>query len=610
MPQRMTIVSFFRNCKNKTQHFFAEQVLIRIFAADNMKKTLITLLIILTGCLSTGAMKKTATRVQAAAADGNAKAASCPMLKIKAERLPDLNIPRSGHALFCTEGEIVAAGGHTSGFVPTATAEYYRDGKWHLMQMAYEHDNGFFALLQSGKVLLGGGHEKHLGIGQTFVVESYDPATHSFNGFGCLDTKRSLASALELDSGQVVISGNWYADDAIELFDGKKMFTHVRDVSRNRAAPFILQTGKDDAIIFGAMDTKGTQYGDMVVDRLRGDSLVVPLFRTWRPIPTISSFSTYVSFIGNKQQGRYAYLLPVFDPQRQMAIALVEGTHFSLLPTATPVPMKGPWGNIEYYSLVVVDRQQQRGYVLGTDREGRIYLLAVDYGTAIGTDGSAKSPAQLTLLYTDPLPKECLSMPVLTEDGQLAIVGGSTSDNFAPFSAAYLLHVDGSKASVVGSCNNWIAWLLTAVGLVALGLVIFSRRKTVHVADDSLSAQTNTEPMASSDNEQLLQRIRQLMSEEKLYLSSDFKLTDLATRLNTNSRYVSDCIKATEGCSFSQFVNGYRVEHAKQLLRNRPDKKVTMVFLESGFANESSFFRTFKSVTGMTPGEWVAQELE
>ena len=68
-----------------------------------------------------------------------------PMVKMQVERLADLNIPRQGHLVFCVNGEVVAAGGHTTNFVPTQTAEYYRDGEWHLMQMAYPHDRGVAA---------------------------------------------------------------------------------------------------------------------------------------------------------------------------------------------------------------------------------------------------------------------------------------------------------------------------------------------------------------------------------------------------------------------------------------------------------------------------------
>ena len=77
----------------------------------------------------------------------------CPIVKMEAERLPDLNIPRAGHKVLVAGGEYVVFGGHTNGFVPTQTAEYFRDGEWHVMQMTYNHDFGTVILLKSGKVL-------------------------------------------------------------------------------------------------------------------------------------------------------------------------------------------------------------------------------------------------------------------------------------------------------------------------------------------------------------------------------------------------------------------------------------------------------------------------
>ena len=34
------------------------------------------------------------------------------------------------------------------------------------------------------------------------------------------------------------------------------------------------------------------------------------------------------------------------------------------------------------------------------------------------------------------------------------------------------------------------------------------------------------------------------------------------------------------------------------------DKKMMQVYMESGFANETTFFRAFKAQTGLTPNEW------
>ena len=102
-------------------------------------------------------------------------------------------------------------------------------------------------------------------------------------------------------------------------------------------------------------------------------------------------------------------------------------------------------------------------------------------------------------------------------------------------------------------------------------------------------------------------RICQLMNEEQPFLNSELKISDIASRLGTNVSYVSACINRQKGNSFNQFVNNYRINYAKKLLRHNPDKKISEVWTASGFANETSFFRTFKTLTGMTPTEWKAK---
>ena len=104
-----------------------------------------------------------------------------------------------------------------------------------------------------------------------------------------------------------------------------------------------------------------------------------------------------------------------------------------------------------------------------------------------------------------------------------------------------------------------------------------------------------------------MERIYEVMETQKLYQDSNLKVNDLAAALGTNRRTVSDCINSQKGCNFTQFVNIYRVEHAKRAMLQNPDKKVSDIYLESGFANEGSFFRTFKAITGMTPKEWLSK---
>ena len=116
-------------------------------------------------------------------------------------------------------------------------------------------------------------------------------------------------------------------------------------------------------------------------------------------------------------------------------------------------------------------------------------------------------------------------------------------------------------------------------------------------------------PQPDAKAAELMERISRLMDQDRLYLRSDLKVQDVAVALQTNSSYVSECINSLRGQSFSQFVNTCRVRHAQELLRRQPDLKTTIVATESGFSTEASFFRNFQAVTGMTPREWLQEQL-
>lgn len=100
-----------------------------------------------------------------------------------------------------------------------------------------------------------------------------------------------------------------------------------------------------------------------------------------------------------------------------------------------------------------------------------------------------------------------------------------------------------------------------------------------------------------------MDRIVRLMETEHMYLNPELKVGDVAAALGVPRNAVSNCINS-QGYTFSQYVNNYRMRHAQRLLLEAPEMKKSVVGLESGFANERSFFRAFKSATGMTPSEW------
>ena len=521
---------------------------------------------------------------------------ACPMVKIEAKQMPDLNIARAGHVLFYANDELTVAGGHTDGFVPSPTAEYLKEGEWHPLQMVYNHDNALAIVLRNGKVLLAGGSSEPIGIGQTFLSELYDPKSHTFDGFNSMQHKRTLASALELDSGQVVIAGNWYHQDGIEVFDSRlRRFHYLRNVNTSRATPIILQTAPDDALIFGNNSYRGDTLHTAYAYQLKGDSIHIPLFDTWHPLHTCRN----VSAIG--KQGDYTYLFPVYNQEGQVAIATYQKGDFSLLSTSIPIPMKALNHVIEYNFNILVDQQSQRAYLLGCNQDFhkspnnpiQYYILAIDYAQAL-----KGKPAPLTLYYTQPITGAIDAPPLLTPEGDIVMAGGFLNgSNFTPSKSVWLIPFGTYEEKAETAKIPW-AWLIPLV-LLFVGWFFF-----LFIFREKESKQ----PAANQDsgcNTLLIERIRELIENKKLFLNSELKITDIADTLGIHRNIVSDAINSQTGFSFNQYISNYRVEHAKSLLRQDPNKKLSSISAESGFANEQSFFRTFKAITGKTPKEWI-----
>lgn len=523
---------------------------------------------------------------------------SLTLKKLDVTRLPDLNIPRSGHNVFYANGELTVVGGHTSGFVMTPTAEYFNNGSWHIVPTVYSHDNGMAVVLGGGqRVLLAGGHDKNLGIGQSWEVEMYNCETHTSDGFGSFDRNRAFAQGVEMDSGRVLITGNHQGNDAFEVFDGQKSFHYVKDISVWRSMPYLLPIAQNDVVAFGAVWRDGGFNPCDTVDRLKGEPFCVSLLKEWMPMLYDQNNHAQEAFIGDKAIGDYSYLVAAQNLDGEIAFVCVHDTAFSLLPTTCPVPTLTEWGRIKYDRPAIADRHARRAYIVGNDTTGRVYVVAVEYD---------KQPAPLTLYYTDPLPDFGNTTPVLTPNGDLVVTGGIADDNFSPFASVWLLHTGERKAAVMANAHPHRTWLWVLGGLLLVAAVLLVVRYNVGLSHCGSPTEPIPAPQPDNAANELMASITQLMETQHLYLNPELKVTDVADALGVHRNAVSACINA-QGCSFNQFVNDYRLNHAKKLLSQASEMKISTIGLESGFANESTFFRAFKTATGMTPKEWAAQ---
>lgn len=110
-------------------------------------------------------------------------------------------------------------------------------------------------------------------------------------------------------------------------------------------------------------------------------------------------------------------------------------------------------------------------------------------------------------------------------------------------------------------------------------------------------AETEVEEGINEDetkNNDLYERIKQLVVSEKLYLKHDLKIMDLTQLLHSNRQYVYNAINKHMGVSFADYINRLRIEHAERLIEEHPEMSMNEVAESSGYHSLSSFYRNRK----------------
>lgn len=93
---------------------------------------------------------------------------------------------------------------------------------------------------------------------------------------------------------------------------------------------------------------------------------------------------------------------------------------------------------------------------------------------------------------------------------------------------------------------------------------------------------------------------------QEAFLDPDLTLQKAAILVQLPKYKLTQYIRDLGYTSFYSFVNYYRVERSKRLLKAMPDSHVVdSIVADSGFKSRSTYFRVFKEFTGITPGQFI-----
>ena len=99
-----------------------------------------------------------------------------------------------------------------------------------------------------------------------------------------------------------------------------------------------------------------------------------------------------------------------------------------------------------------------------------------------------------------------------------------------------------------------------------------------------------------------LKRVRELL----ISTPSHLKIRELAIEAGVHPVYLARVFRRYHGCTVGEYVRSIRVQKAQQDLIDS-NEPIAEIAIKDGFADQSHFTRSFKSVTGMTPARYRSQ---
>ncbi|ROI06890.1 AraC family transcriptional regulator [Chryseobacterium sp. G0240] len=132
--------------------------------------------------------------------------------------------------------------------------------------------------------------------------------------------------------------------------------------------------------------------------------------------------------------------------------------------------------------------------------------------------------------------------------------------------------------------------------------------KSVLLSDqESKEKKKDDSPMTSEKEVHLLKSLEKF-EKSNLFNDKNMSLSHLASKLNTNTRYLSYIINTHKGEEFKTYINRLRINYIIIKLTNEDiyrQYKISVLADECGFSSHSKFTAVFKNFTGLSPSLFI-----
>ncbi len=170
-----------------------------------------------------------------------------------------------------------------------------------------------------------------------------------------------------------------------------------------------------------------------------------------------------------------------------------------------------------------------------------------------------------------------------------------------------LLFDSSMENSLIGQIANFVAVIFVGfLGIKHDEMLLSMRLQQLTNKSTNIKSNLKKENIDAEKVNEVMTKIYELINEKKIYLNPALKLEHLAKKIHIPQKTLSEIINKHENENFSQFINKYRINEAKQILSNKHQKlKINNIYFDVGFYSRSTFNRSFKTIEGITPTEFL-----
>jgi len=136
--------------------------------------------------------------------------------------------------------------------------------------------------------------------------------------------------------------------------------------------------------------------------------------------------------------------------------------------------------------------------------------------------------------------------------------------------------------------------------------LISSIRGDIVIEEKEVEVHYGKSGLQTNEAKKILKKLEICMQKDKPYRENKLSLRELSAHIGVSGNHLSQVLNEQIEKNFYDYVNGYRLEEFKALVKDPKNQQFTLLSLayQCGFNSKTTFNTFFKKATGQTPSEY------